>query len=263
MPMSVIEPLLQLESTLTSLTILWRNSHGELSRGHIDVIRSLGHLTHLDLTGGRLSVNELDLVTAEPTTLRIKRLKLSSTDVSAAAGPFLARVLTLTEFRPRSLALRDVSFIRQLVQLENIRLSCTFEVDVGLLISAVAQCTRIRTLSLSHPTMTDGHVCTLLSALPRIRELLLRRMESLTTLSFASVVPHLAVTLESLFLLTCKRVPLVELRHLHGLRGLRRLTLLKSFTSAPDDLTLAGFTPSAPGFERQHFPKLTYFSFYP
>jgi hypothetical protein len=230
----------------------------------LDLIRGLAGLTDLSLSDGRLSRVELDQLTAgNPIPFQLKRLDLSRTFIYDDHAPSLARLTTLTAFEPYYIDLAHASFLGSMVQLEIVQLDCDNIVDVPILLTALAHCSRIHTLCLHHPKITDAHLTTLLSALPRIRQLALVELSALSDLTFASAVSHVAVTLKSLTVYQCKLISLTGLCHLRSLHALRRLDLAGSFDAVPDVHTLAGFTPSDPHFLRESWPHLIDFEFTP
>jgi hypothetical protein len=267
MPLEVLQPLLDLRNTLTSLSCCCvgdRHGANIWRRDQLDIIRGLTGLTDLSLRGGRLLLVELDQLTAgNPIPFQLKRLDLRDTSIDDRFAPSLARITTLTAFEPYYIELEDASFLGSMVQLEILRLDCDDIdiVDVPILLTALAHCSRIHTLHLSHPHFSDAHLTTLLSMLPHIRHVRLVCMGALTDLTFASAVSHLGVTLESLTILDSRHISLTGLCHLRSLHALRRLELTRSFGDAPDVHMLACFTPSDPHFLRDEWPHLIHFQF--
>lgn len=147
-----------------------------------------------------------------------------------------------------------------MTELTCVSLQCTSQVDPVRLISALSHCNRIESLCFEHGRMTDAHLCTLLPSLPLLKKLLLSAMAALTTLSFASAVPHLAQSLHTLHIHNCMSLPPSELRHLRALRQLQRqlqeVGLLASFTDPLDPDELARMTPESDRFDRDTWPNL-------
>jgi hypothetical protein len=264
MPLGVLQPLVDLRHSLTSLVFSCPCIGGVWPRTHLNIIRALVNLTDLSLNDGRLSSHELNGLTfGNPIPFQLKRIDFGRTFIYDDHAAPLARLTTLTAFEPSCILLADASFIASLVQLEILRLDCTARVNVTTLLTALAHCTHIHTLYLSHPRVTDEQLTTMLSTLSHIRHFTLDGMAALTDLAFASAVSHLAVTLESLTIACCQHISSASLSHLRALHTLHRLELTKSFDGAPDAHTLAGFTPSDRDFLRDKWPHLIYFEFTP
>jgi hypothetical protein len=267
MPVDVIRPLLQLRTTLTSLSFRCPNNRGQWQQGHIVLIRCLDRLTDLDLCDGLWDAQELSFLTDDGNDLapfHLKRINLSQTIIKNDDIPALTRMPTLTTFEPGRIDVADVSFLGSMVQLEIATLICDAEVRLSLLIAAVVHCTRLHNLTIVHPELTDAHLCTLLPSLPHIRSLTIAG-EKLSSLTFASTVSHLADTLTSLSLNWC-RLPVDALHPLRSLRGLQRLDFYRCFKTSDstdgvlDELTRASFTPSSPAFLRHFWPRLVNFT---
>ena len=81
----------------------------------------------------------------------------------------------------------------------------------------------------------------MLPRLPRLRELKLHIL-SIDSLSFLARLP-MASQLSRLQLQHCHWLPVAELRHVHGLRGLKQLTLCQSFAAPLDEDSRSQLTP--------------------
>jgi hypothetical protein len=266
MPLGALQPLVGLRHSLTSLVFSCPNHRAVWPDSHLHIIRTLDGLTDLSFPDYIWTPNELAALTTSesaPMPLQLKRINLKHTFIGDEYSTSLAHLITLTAFEPHYVMLADASFLASFVQLEILRLCCKTIVDAPILLTAVACCSRIHTLWLSHPTINDANLTTLLSMLPHIRHVTLVGMDALTDLTFASAVSHLGVTLESLTIDYCRHISLASLSHLRALHALRRLELDESFDAVPDAHTLAGFTPSDPHFQRDKWPHLIHFRFSP
>jgi len=82
----------------------------------------------------------------------------------------------------------------------------------------------------------------LLPRLPRLRQLTLDNAHGVDSLSFLAHEP-LTRQLRLLRLRHCTQLPLLELRHVQVLRGLRQLELCASFTAPLDEYCESLFRP--------------------
>jgi len=98
--------------------------------------------------------------------------------------------------------------------------------------------------------VTAAHLADLLPRLPRLRKLYLGH-SLITTLAFLAQ-PPMTEQLTVFRLIECKWLPLAELRHVHALRALEELLLIKSFTTPMDELSQLLHTPPSPLLPRLH-----------
>lgn len=190
-------------------------------------------------------------------TMRLKHLDLRFTMIGDAHAAALARLTSVTKFDPNRLDIHNPSFFSQMTRLKELELSCTPQVDPALLVSSLSHCSRIEELTLEGGRMTNAHLCTLLPSLPHLEKLTLTLMIALTSLSFASSVPHLSHTLHEFTLDQCRSLPLTQLRHLRALTALTELDIFDSFIRPLDDYTTACMSRSSKCFMRQWWPHLT------
>lgn len=155
------------------------------------------------------------------------------------------------------------SFLASLTQLTSVFLVCRSQVDPMLLVAALSRCTRIERMQLVHSGFTSTHLCALLPSLPLLAYLNLMLKASLTSLSFASSVGHLARNLTMLSICHCTALPPEEVRHLRALTALRRLVLDGSFNAPLDDDTIASMSPASQTFDRNAWSHLTRFNHAP
>lgn len=232
----------------------------------IDIFRRLPSLTHLRYSH-TVNSAELNALTAEPHQLKLKSLNLSRMNIDAGYAACLARLPTLTSLQTFLISTADPSFIFRLTQLQTVSFNVDEgeeekgDVDVDLLISALAQCTLIRSLNISHSALSHSHYTILLPSLTHLSELTLNDLPLLTSLSFLSSTPHLAHTLSSLTLTECHSLPLSELSHVSSLRHLTRLTIDSSFTAPLDKSTRSRLNPASPHFRRTNYPLLRTFTY--
>ena len=96
------------------------------------------------------------------------------------------------------------------------------------------RCTKIEHLSLCCPGLLTVQLADLLPRLPRLRALGLSELhiDSLTV-SFLALQP-MAQQHSSPSLVLCSQLPFAELRHVHALKGLQSLVIIRSFTAPLD-----------------------------
>ena len=110
------------------------------------------------------------------------------------------------------------------------------------LVAGLQRCTKIEYLHLVHCAgLHTAHLADLLPRLPRLRTLKLMGL-GIASLSFLAQAP-MTQQLSSLVLHSCKQLPVIELRHVHALKGLKSLTIYRSFTSRLDAYSLWLLTP--------------------
>ena len=219
------------------------------------MLRSLPQLTQADF--GDWSAEQLAWLAAEPIPIQLKSVGIIRR-VGSAHAASLARLPNLT-FLSGGLMLEDASFIGSLRKLQIVDLRCEPQVDVQRLMAALAQCSDISSLTLSHPQLGAAHLATLLPHLPRLDELRFVDCPELRSLSFLSSTPHLTSILSKFVLVNCVSLPPSELVYVQQLGSLEELTLHRSFTSPLDAFTLAAFAPDQPLMRLRANPKLRKF----
>ena len=138
------------------------------------------------------------------------------------------------------------AWLRGLPNLADVRLS--FNEPVGAagrtesLVAGLQCCTNIRTLVfINGSDLTTENLAAVLPSLPQLQKLYLHRL-LIDSLSFLAQ-PPMTEQLIKLSLEDCAQLPLAELRHVHALRGLKKLGLCQSFTAPLDETTRSLFEP--------------------
>lgn len=261
-PLDLLQPLLRLTSTL-NLLLLRADEDARIpwQQVHIDVFRSLSKLKELHFSDW--SAEQVQWLTADPAPTQLQDVGWIDR-ISADQAASLSRLPSLTRLIAYpSLTLADASFIGGLKQLQTVDLRCEPQVDVQRLMTALTQCSDINDLSLGHPSLTAGHLATLLPHLSRLSELRLVDCLELRSLSFLSATPHLASTLRKLNLWKSPLLPPAEALHVQRLHALEELSFERSFTAPLDEAILASFAPHDPLTRQQANPNLRTFSYRP
>lgn len=267
LPLAWLQPLRHLHSLRT---LQWmasvKSMYGPIrcfslpTAAHTNVLRSLPHLTDLELNSGELSNSELQLLLAEPLSAQLCSFALNDMRPEHLAP--LLRLQTLTRLSLTQLQMPDPAFLANLPQLQDLTLTCEQAANAGLLAAALGRCTHLTRLQLEHPTISSEQLASFLPYLPHLRELDLYDCEQLRSLSFLSGAPNLASTLQQLLIADCPSLPLRDLPLLFQLTALESLALEWSFDAPLDDATQAMFDPNSSDTQRC-LPNLREFSYRP
>ena len=126
------------------------------------------------------------------------------------------------------------------------------------LVAGLQCCANIEKLTLNRfVDLTAAHLANLLPRLPRLRELWLENL-LVDSLAFLSQ-PPMTRQLSKLWLTSCRRLPLAEVRHVHALCGLEDLMLSGSFDAPMDERSQSLLRP--PSLLLPLLEEFSYFSF--
>ena len=214
---------------------------GKLSDAQVDQLRALPHLQELNV---EMSTALLRRLLRLPHSLQWQQIWLPwpLEDEFAALLPQLPSLTKIKE----SVMCDRFDWLRGLPNLTEVQLSFDWPdgaVDhAESLVAALQCCTKIEVLLLGDlHDLTAAQLGDLLPRLPRLRELTLKRL-LIDSLSFLAQ-PPLTSQLRLLRLRHCTQLPLLELRHVQSLRGLRQLELCASFTAPLDEYSQSLFRP--------------------
>ena len=231
---------------LRHLSILSPPHRPEFSDAQVAELRALTLLQRLDVRP--MSTPLLRRLLKQPHDLQWRRMILPD-DLSDAVVALLPQLPTLTGFgavfgnATSAMSCSNFDFLRQLPQLTHVgfRISePSTAARIDSLMAALPCCSQIEFLTIS-TDISAAHLSELLPRLPQLRTFCLgnSRAETLSFLAQPPMTRQLAV----LRLISCSRLPLTELRHVHALRGLEDLLLLASFDEPMDSLCQSLHTP--------------------
>jgi hypothetical protein len=226
---------------LRILRIYW-SADGSLSDAHLDELRAMPRLHRL--TVSKMNPETLRRLLRQPHDLQWKDISLPKLldDDTAALLPQLPSLTKIDV----TVSCELFGWLRGLPNLA--RVDLTFAQPVGAegrvpsLISGLGSGSNIEFLSLiGCADLTAAQLAELLPRLPRLRELMLAGLP-IDSLSFLAQ-PPLTDQLSELSLDRCHDLPLIELHHVHRLRGLKQLALWGSFTESMDGFCQSLYEP--------------------
>lgn len=173
------------------------------------------------------------------------------------AAALLSQMPTLTKLDANSMVCTQFDWLHVLTDLTHVELRLQKPAVAGRaesLVAALQHCTKIRTLLLEGAEITHAHLTELMPLLPQLRQLELRK-SGVSSLSFLAQQP-MTQQLSTLHLDGCRQLPLTELRHVHSLRRLKVLGVVKSFNERMDSYSQSLYTPPS-----VHMPQLDKFDY--
>ena len=225
-------------SRLRVLDIHSEDAETKLSDAQENELRALPQLQALLLP--LMTIDSLRRLLRQPHTLQWQQISFPNPvdDEFAALLPQLPSFTNLHAIA----SCTHFEWLRGMANLRHVSLWMD-SADCGSSLAAGLECcSNIEILSLEEcPDLTSAHLTDLLPRLPRLRSLELSHL-SIDSLSFVAE-PPLTDRLSSLCLENCAQLPLVELRHVHALRGLKTLRLHCSFTARMDDYSQSLYEP--------------------
>lgn len=241
-----IRPLLALRETLTDLQVprefTWLPEQ-------IAILRSLPHLTRLvvqrgEWGGGEWRPEELAMIAADPTPVQIQSVGSFQSPTPSTLDSISRLAPALTDLTIRYVfgGAQPLACFERLLKLHTLKINFDAEIKPAVCMQALAHCTSITDLALSHIKLRDAHLRTLLPSLPRLHRLHLSSgLDGLTCLSsVGESLVHLTIILGTIM---PPARSLVKLRPLRRLQSLRMEMLCEkrrptATEAAPTDSTL-------------------------
>jgi hypothetical protein len=243
-PLLVLTPLANMHH-VSSLT--WRWAPSEVStwhKRHIDIFRLMPSITHLDVSNGIWTDDQLVDLTVSPSTLR--SIDLARTRLTPIMGACFARTPLLERLAAKGFTLNS-DFLRTMVSLTDLDLHLDMAPnkipDVIKNVASLRQLVSLRLHSRSHEAaryqLYSEHLQCMIAPLANLRSLTLTKMH-LKTLDFLVKTREL----HTLALIWCGPLPPSEVAHLilHLPRA-TELSLISIFSPNLTELELACLQP--------------------
>lgn len=207
-----------------------------LSDAQIEQIRQMGKLKSVEFA--QLDAALLRRLLAKPHSLQW--LSIVGACWTAETLDALAGLPSLTSFRPLVLSTNSFDFLEELTQLRILHLTFDRIQSRHNIVVGVAVCHRLVQLSLSSCKLTSDDLTTILHGMSSLTDLELSHMLELDSLGFLNSAA-LTKTLTSLAIHAQLRMPVLQLRQLHGLHHLKRLAMASLFDPPLDEYCLSLF----------------------
>ena len=267
-PFDLITALLPLAPTLRELSFHEWYMCDDVDIEELEYLRHIHkfvNLTALSLKGDSYRPAELKALAACSFAPSLRRLKFSSTFVEEDMGESIQKFTSLEEWSTDETSMHEVAFLKGLPNLTHIHLHCHPSLPVSEVVSTLQACKQTTKLWLKHAFLTEKDLTQILSHHINLTDLTIVVMVRVEGLRFLTDVPHLRISLQSLALSECRKVPPSEVERLFDLSALRRLDLelICPKDRPPSTEVMAKLDPRSSTFAQDKLPELKQYRYYP